>query len=160
MLFQVSGEYVSDVPYPERHIGLFEVGDVRPTPEGASQKVKVKVRINPNGVFGVSSASLVEKHEVEEEVPEEMETDEKKEDGEPKEGDKEAAKPDNAEAKPEEKMETEGDAKPEEKAEDKKAEKKEVKMVKKKKTVNKTIDLPVSQRVNGQLSSERLQAAV
>lgn len=160
MLSQVSGEYVSDVPYPERHIGLFEVGDVRPTPEGASQKVKVKVRINPNGVFGVSSASLVEKHEVEEEVPEEMETDEKKEDGEPKEGDKEAAKPDNVEAKPEEKMETEGDAKPEEKAEDKKAEKKEVKMVKKKKTVNKTIDLPVSQRVNGQLSSERLQAAV
>merc|ERR1712079_925460 len=57
-------------------------------------------------------------------------------------------------------METEGDAKPEEKAEDKKAEKKEVKMVKKKKTVNKTIDLPVSQRVNGQLSSERLQAAI
>merc|ERR1712079_592545 len=158
--FQVSGEYVSDVPYPERHIGLFEVGDVRPTPEGASQKVKVKVRINPNGVFGVSSASLVEKHEVEEEVPEEMETDEKKEDGEPKEGDKEAAKPDNVEAKPEEKMETEGDAKPEEKAEDKKAEKKEVKMVKKKKTVNKTIDLPVSQRVNGQLSAERLQAAI
>merc|ERR1711963_1329140 len=51
-----------------------------------------------------------------------------------------------AEAKPEEKMET-GEAKPEEK--------KEVKMVKRKKVVNKTIDLPISQRVNGQLSSER-----
>merc|ERR1712045_139691 len=61
---------------------------------------------------------------------------------------------------PEEKMETEGEAKPEEKAEEKKAEKKEVKMVKKKKIVNKTIDLPVSQRVNGQLSNERLQAAI
>merc|ERR1719412_3537827 len=36
----------------------------------------------------------------------------------------------------------------------------EVKMVKKKKTVNKTVDLPVSQRVNGQLSYERLQAAI
>merc|ERR1711884_252728 len=56
--------------------------------------------------------------------------------------------------------ETEGDAKPDEKAEDKKAEKKEVKMVKKKKIVNKTIDLPVSQKVNGQLSYERLQSAM
>merc|ERR1711884_611816 len=56
--------------------------------------------------------------------------------------------------------ETEGDAKPDEKAEEKKEEKKEVKMVKKKKIVNKTIDLPVSQRVNGQLSNERLQAAI
>jgi len=158
--FQVSGEYVNDVPYPERHIGLFEIGDVKPTEEGTSQKVKVKVRINPNGIFGVSSASLVEKHEVEEEVPEEMETDEKKEDGEAKEGDKKEGAPEGGEAKPEEKMETEGDAKPEEKAEEKKAEKKEVKMVKKKKIVNKTIDLPVSQRVNGQLSNERLQAAI
>merc|ERR1719245_2065524 len=126
--FQVSGEYVHDVPYPDRHIGLFEIGDVKPTDEGTSQKVKVKVRINPNGIFGVSSASLVEKHEVEEEVPEDMETDEKKEDGETKEGDKKEGGAEEGEAKPEEKMETEGDAKPDEKAEDKKAEKKEVKM--------------------------------
>ena len=45
-------------------------------------------------------------------------------------------------------------------AETKPEEKKEVKMVKRKKVVNKNIDLPVSQRVNGQLSYERLQAAV
>merc|ERR1711974_589239 len=64
----------------------FEVGEVRPTAEGGNQKVKVKVRINPNGIFGVASASLVEKHEVEEEVPVEMEVDDKKEDGEKKEG--------------------------------------------------------------------------
>merc|ERR1712061_430866 len=114
--------------------------------EGGSQKVKVKVRINPNGIFGVASANLVEKHEIEEEVPEDMETDEKKDEGEKKE-----EKPaEGDEAKGEEKMET-GDAKPEEK--------KEVKMVKKKKIVNKNIDLPISQRVNGQLSYERLQAA-
>merc|ERR1712227_713778 len=56
--------------------------------------------------------------------------------------------------------ETGGEAKPEEKPEEKKEEKKEVKMVKKKKIVNKSIDLPVSQRVKGQLSSERLQAAI
>ena len=71
--FQVMGEYSGTTPYPDSHIGEWEVGDVRPTGEGAHQKVKVKVRINPNGIFGVSSASLVEKHEVEEEVPVEME---------------------------------------------------------------------------------------
>merc|ERR1712045_430523 len=145
--FQVTGEYVAEVPYPEKHIGVFEIGDVRPTAEGGSQKVKVKVRINPNGIFGVSSANLVEKHEVEEEVPEEMETDEKKEEGEKKEEENKEAKPE-GEAKADEKMET-GEAKPEEK--------KEVKMVKRKKVVNKNIDLPISQRVNGQLSYERLQ---
>merc|ERR1719327_1821753 len=157
--FQLTGEYVHNVPYPDRHIGLFEIGDVRPTEDGASQKVKVKVRVNPNGIFGVSSASLLEKHEIEEEVPEEMETDEKKEEGEAKtEETKEAApaQPDGSDAKTEEKMETSSEAKPEEKKE----EKKEVKMVKKKKTVNKTVELPVSQRVNGQLSYERLQAAI
>ena len=147
---QVTGEYVAEVPYPEKHIGVFEIGDVRPTAEGGSQKVKVKVRINPNGIFGVSSANLVEKHEVEEEVPEEMETDEKKEEGEKKEEENKEAKPE-GEAKADEKMET-GEAKPEEK--------KEVKMVKRKKVVNKNIDLPISQRVNGQLSYERLQNAV
>merc|ERR1712045_881029 len=148
--FQVTGEYVAEVPYPEKHIGVFEIGDVRPTAEGGSQKVKVKVRINPNGIFGVSSANLVEKHEVEEEVPEEMETDEKKEEGEKKEEENKEAKPE-GEAKADEKMVT-GEAKPEEK--------KEVKMVKRKKVVNKNIDLPISQRVNGQLSYERLQAAI
>merc|ERR550525_1133153 len=157
--FQLTGEYVNNVPYPDRHIGLFEIGDVKPTEDGASQKVKVKVRVNPNGIFGVSSASLLEKHEIEEEVPEEMETDEKKEEAETKtEETKEAppAQSDGGEAKAEEKMETPSEAKPEEKKE----EKKEVKMVKKKKTVNKTVELPVSQRVNGQLSYERLQAAI
>jgi len=152
--FQLTGEYVTDVPYPDRHIGIFEIGDVRPTAEGGSQKVKVKVRINPNGIFGVANANLVEKHEIEEEVPEDMETDEKKEDaGEKKEEENKEAKPTEGEAaaeKSEEKMET---------AETKPEEKKEVKMVKRKKVVNKNIDLPVSQRVNGQLSYERLQAA-
>merc|ERR1711997_980117 len=149
--FQVTGEYASDVPYPEKHGGVFEIWDKKPNAEGGSQKVKVKVRINPNGIFGVASANLVEKHEIEEEVPEDMETDEKKDEGEKKEEEKKEEKPaEGDEAKGEEKMET-GDPKPEEK--------KEVKMVKRKKVVNKNIDLPISQRVNGQLSYERLQAA-
>merc|ERR1712107_233483 len=82
----VAGEYSGPVPFPDQHIGNFEVSEVQPTAEGGNQKVKVKVRINPNGIFGVASASLVEKHEIEEEVPVEMEVDEKKEDAEKKEG--------------------------------------------------------------------------
>merc|ERR1712217_564410 len=84
MGFQVAGEYSGAVPFPDQHIGNFEVGEVQPTAEGGNQKVKVKVRINPNGIFGVSSANLVEKHEIEEEVPVEMEVDQK-ENGEKKE---------------------------------------------------------------------------
>merc|ERR1711892_1217447 len=118
-----------------RHIGLFEIGDVKPTADGGNQKVKVKVRVNPNGIFGVSSASLLEKHEIEEEVPVEMEVDKKEEDN--KEG-KSAEEPKKEEAK----MDTE---EPKEK---------------RKKIVNKTIDLPVSQRVQGQLSHEKLQNAM
>merc|ERR1712013_443765 len=105
--FQVAGEYVNDVPFPVRHIGLFEIGDVRPTAEGGNQKVKVKVRINPNGIFGVSSANLVEKHEVEEEVPVEMEVDQK-EGGEKKEEENKETEAGAEEPKKEEgKMETE-----------------------------------------------------
>jgi len=153
--FKVAGEYSGPVPFPDRHIGNFEVGELQPTAEGGNQKVKVKVRINPNGIFGVASASLVEKHEVEEEVPVEMEVDEKKEDAEKKEGagEKKMEGDEKAEAKPaaEDKMETEESKK--------EAEKKEVKMEKRKKTVNKTIELPVSSRVQGQLSFDKLQAA-
>merc|ERR1712098_720313 len=152
--FQVQGEYCHEVPYPDRHIGVFEIGDVKPTAEGGNQKVKVKVRINPNGIFGVSSANLVEKHEIEEEVPEDaMETDEKKDDADKKDENAAEKAPEAAEAKPEEQMETGEGAKPEEKV-------KEVKMVKRKKVVSKNIDLPISQKVNGQLSYERLQSAM
>jgi len=142
--FQVAGEYVTDVPYPDRHIGLFEIGDVKPTEDGGNQKVKVKVRVNPNGIFGVSSASLLEKHEVEEEVPVEMEVDKKEE--EKKVEDNKDGKPEDEKKAEEGKMDTE---------EVKKEEKKDVKMEKRKKMVNKTIDLPVSQRVQGQLSHEK-----
>merc|ERR1712240_266009 len=105
--------------------------------------------------FGVASASLVEKHEIEEEVPVEMEVDEKKEDAEKKEGagEEKMEGDEKGEAKPaaEDKMETEETKK--------EGEKKEVKMEKRRKTVNKTIELPVSSRVQGQLSFDKLQAA-
>jgi len=150
--FRVAGEYSCAVPYPDRHIGFFEVGDVTPNPEGGSQKVKVKVRVNPNGVFGVASANLVEKVEIEEEVPVEMEVDEKVAEGTPKEGEAAptADSPESGDNKQtDDKMETNDAAK-------KPEEKKEVKMEKRKKMVNKQIDLPVSGKVQGQLSNEKL----
>merc|ERR1719318_2055465 len=134
----------------------FKVGEVLPTAEGCNQKVKVKVRINPNGIFGVASASLVEKHEIEEEVPVEMEVDDKKEDGEKKEGGEEKME---GEVKKEEAPKEGGEDKMETEEPKKEGEKKEVKMEKRKKTVNKTIELPVSSRVQGQLSFDKLQAA-
>merc|ERR1712179_859711 len=99
--------------------------------------------INPNGIFGVSSANLVEKHEIEMEV-------DQKENGEKKEEENKGTEAGAEEPKKEEsKMETE-EAKKEEP-------KKDVKMEKRKKIGNKTIDLPVSQRVQGQLNAEKRQ---
>lgn len=43
--------------------GSFHVDKVVPTPEGEAAKVKVKLRVNINGIFTVSSASLMEKVE-------------------------------------------------------------------------------------------------
>lgn len=49
------------IPFPSPAISTFNITGVIPDPEGASSKVKVKVRINPNGLFLVSSASMLEK---------------------------------------------------------------------------------------------------
>jgi len=150
--FCVTGEYSGEVPFPTKHIGVFEIMEVRPNAEGGPQKVKVKVRINPNGIFNVSSASLIEQQEVEEEVPVEMDQ------SAPKEGD--------ANNKTEEKMDAEenkaadkpADAPMEEAKEGEKA-KPEVKTEIRKKLVNKTVDLAVSARVLGSLSHDKLEAA-
>merc|ERR1712061_226947 len=76
--FTVDAEYdtgkdAGDVPLQNPYIGNFEIGEVYPMPDGSNQKVKVKVRINLNGIFGVNSANFVEKQEIEEEVPMEIE---------------------------------------------------------------------------------------
>ncbi|XP_073964045.1 heat shock protein 70Cb isoform X2 [Choristoneura fumiferana] len=59
--FSVSAYYSDQVPYPESFIGQWFIKDVQPTPEGESQKVKLKVRVNIHGIITVASASLVEK---------------------------------------------------------------------------------------------------
>jgi molecular chaperone DnaK (HSP70) len=172
--FQVTGEYSVNVPFYNKHIGDFEIGDVKPTPEGGNQKVKVKVRVNPNGIFGVSSASLVEKHEVEEEVPVPMEIDPKSaatatttqdtaagtaDSDKPVDAtmETESDKKDSAHDKSEQVEMKEGETKKDEGG--KKEEATPVKMEKRKKIVNKTIDLPVTSIVLGSLSMDRLAEA-
>ncbi|GBP59517.1 97 kDa heat shock protein [Eumeta japonica] len=59
--FSVSAHYSDQVPYPDTFIGQWNIKDVQPTPEGESQKVKLKVRVNIHGIITVASASLVEK---------------------------------------------------------------------------------------------------
>ncbi|XP_046395458.1 heat shock 70 kDa protein 4 isoform X1 [Ischnura elegans] len=59
--FSLKALYKGNIPYPDHYIGEYVIKDVKPTPEGESPKVKVKVRVNIHGIFTVSSASLVEK---------------------------------------------------------------------------------------------------
>merc|ERR1712198_291222 len=131
-----------------------------------NQKVKVKVRINLNGIFGVNSANFVEKQEIEEEVP--MEVEETKEETIKKnEGDtSDSAKYDKANDKVNsEKVEDAEMKDAEKKIESEEKEKKETeqekksppKMVKKKKTISKTIDLPITSQAVGALPKTKLE---
>ncbi|XP_011304595.1 97 kDa heat shock protein isoform X2 [Fopius arisanus] len=66
--------YASQPPnYPTAHIGIWQVKNIKPTPEGEPSKVKIKVRLNLNGIFTVTSAVLVEKRELTEQEIEEEE---------------------------------------------------------------------------------------
>ncbi|XP_065083978.1 heat shock 70 kDa protein 4L isoform X2 [Ochlerotatus camptorhynchus] len=58
----------NSVPYPDPFIGAFHVKDIKPNANGDPQEVKIKVRINQNGIVLVSSATMVEKRENEEPV--------------------------------------------------------------------------------------------
>ncbi|EDX10407.1 GD14475 [Drosophila simulans] len=64
--FNVSIVYGQQVPYPDQTIGVWKIKDVKPTERGEGQDVKLKVRINNNGIVLISSATLVEKKEAEE----------------------------------------------------------------------------------------------
>lgn len=48
-------------------LGEWKVNDVKPSVTGDAQEVKVKVRINHNGIILISSAQMVERKEVQEE---------------------------------------------------------------------------------------------
>ncbi|EJY57568.1 AAEL017315-PA [Aedes aegypti] len=58
----------NSVPYPDTFIGSFHIKDIKPNANGEPQEVKIKVRINQNGIVLVSSATMVEKKESEEPV--------------------------------------------------------------------------------------------
>lgn len=45
--------------------GRWAVKDVKPNANGESQEIKIKVRINNNGVVLISSATMVDKKELE-----------------------------------------------------------------------------------------------
>lgn len=47
-------------------IGRWYVKNIKPTPTGEAQEVKIKVRINSNGVIQLTSANLVDKKPKEE----------------------------------------------------------------------------------------------
>lgn len=66
--FDLYARYRSpDIPEANSQIGKFTVDKVVPQPTGEATKVKVKVRININGLFSVSNASMTEKIEKTEE---------------------------------------------------------------------------------------------
>ncbi|XP_032599413.1 heat shock 70 kDa protein 4 isoform X2 [Drosophila grimshawi] len=64
--FNASIVYGQQVPYPDQTIGVWKIKDVKPTDRGESQDVKLKVRINQNGIVLISSATLIDRKEQEE----------------------------------------------------------------------------------------------
>lgn len=48
------------LPYPVDFIGRWTVHDITPTPDGQPRKVRVKVRLNGNGVFSIPGAAAQE----------------------------------------------------------------------------------------------------
>lgn len=77
--FQLNAQYANPncIPHETRTIGSWRVSGVRPAANGDPSKVKVKVRVNPNGIFSVCSATMSESKVVEEEpAAEPMEQDE------------------------------------------------------------------------------------
>ncbi|KAJ4437376.1 hypothetical protein ANN_17519 [Periplaneta americana] len=64
--FSMKAFYAGNIPYPDPYIGQFIVKDVKPSADGESLKVKVKVRVNLHGILTISSATLVLKQDASE----------------------------------------------------------------------------------------------
>ncbi|CAH1718640.1 unnamed protein product [Chironomus riparius] len=62
--FAITLYYANPSPCLDPFIGEWQVKDVKPSANGEAQEVKVKVRINHNGLLLVASAQMVEKKEV------------------------------------------------------------------------------------------------
>merc|ERR1711963_277016 len=159
-----TGKEAGDVPLQDPCIGNFEIGEVYPMPDGSNQKVKVKVRINLNGIFGVNSANFVEKQEIEEEVPMEVEDSKEETNKENKEDVSDSANEKSDEKMNGEKVEdaemkdAEKKNDGEEKNKGDQKDKSPPKMIKKK--ISKTIDLPITSQAVGALPKTKLEEAM
>lgn len=161
--FKLEARYTkgSNIPFPQQSIGNFGIENVVPQATGDSSKVKVKVRVNIHGIFGIAGATMIEKIEVPaEEVKEDPKTEsmdvengtkaagDAQTNGEPEPAD--AAKPEGEPMETEENKENteqkpaENTAEAETKTEEGEKEKKDSP---KKKNKVKTIDLPVTESV-------------
>jgi len=87
--FSLFAEYTDRGQGKDSFIGEYHIKDVTAGPDGGSQKVKVKVRVNLHGTFLVASASLTKKEEVTEEA---METEAAKEEAKDTKEEPKAAK--------------------------------------------------------------------
>ncbi|KAJ3588785.1 hypothetical protein NHX12_009639 [Muraenolepis orangiensis] len=155
--------YYSDaknLPHPNTTIGQFLVQNVVPQASGECSKVKVKVRVNVHGLFSVSSASLVELLKpTEGEEPMDTEHTPKEDEHKMQVEQEEQKTPAdvNGDKKPEtEEMDGTGqnqtsteDAKPEKKAD-------QPSQAKKPKVKTKTVELPIVNKQEWQLSNETL----
>lgn len=63
--FNLQISYADASVTPDSTIGRWRVQDVKPNALGESQEVKIKVRINANGLVLISSATMVDKKEAE-----------------------------------------------------------------------------------------------
>ena len=52
--------YPNDIPFSESRIGQYTIEQIQPQADGTPSKIKVKVRLNRNGIFDVTQASLIE----------------------------------------------------------------------------------------------------
>ncbi|XP_041864601.1 heat shock 70 kDa protein 4a [Melanotaenia boesemani] len=147
-----------ELPYANATIGQFLIQNVVPQASGECAKVKVKVRVNVHGVFSVSSASLVEVVKLSE-GEEPMETDQIVKDEENKmqvdqEDHKNPAGDDEEKKTEAEEMETSSEDAKQEKKND------QPPQAKKPKVKTKTVDLPIENKLQWQLSSQELNMFV
>ncbi|XP_017796871.1 PREDICTED: 97 kDa heat shock protein isoform X2 [Habropoda laboriosa] len=151
--FTLTASYSTPPPsYPQTHIGVFTIKNVKPTQEGETSKIKVKVRVNLNGIFTVASASLVEKRELTQQEKEEEEKQQQQQQQQQQQNSMDVDQQPDKKDKPD--QEAQANEPPAPEGDDKSDENKG-----KKKVPVRTVELPVEVRGSG-LSQRDLDAAL
>ncbi|KAK5976164.1 Heat shock protein 4 [Trichostrongylus colubriformis] len=93
--FQVDARYAlpNTVPHTTTTVGSWRIVGVTPNAEGQPRKVKIKVRINPNGIFTICSATMYDTQIVEEALPQQEQPMEQDADSQPPPAEQPAATP-------------------------------------------------------------------